>query len=545
MHPSGINHRAFIFLAASLTATALLSGCGSKGPLPDSESGAIIVDTSNGPVRGRAEDGDIYVFKGLRYGAPPVGNLRFKPPVRPKPWAEPADAFEYGNRAVQQAAPAKNPVNTPGMGEDCLFLNVWTPGLDDKKRPVMVWLHGGGYSSGSGGDPFCEGKNLARKGDVVVVTVNHRLNVFGFLQLGDAWGPDYASSGQAGMLDIVLGLEWVRNNIARFGGNPGNVTIFGESGGGRKVAMLMAMPPAAEFFHKAIIQSGSGLDAPSKDEAVVLGRALLKQLGIAEGDTEALAGADTRAVFEAQQAAAQDSSSPDLSSPGQLTVPARGFVPCLDGIALPRKPFIPDAPTMSADIPLLIGSNKDEMSIFRTSDPKFGQYTDEEFMQHVRKVLPDRAEALIPALRSAFPDYSPSDLVVAVESMKGYWAATVMQAERKAAQGAAPVYVYLLAWETRADNGRLRAHHALDVPLVFKNVEMMRGMVGPGPEPQRMAEIMSSAWVAFARTGNPNTEGLPNWPAYEPGHRSTMVFDIESRVQTKPYEEIRRILMAN
>ncbi|MBN2242538.1 MAG: carboxylesterase/lipase family protein [Acidobacteria bacterium] len=545
MNLSGTNLRSLILPVAFIAALALLSGCGSKGSLPGSEAGAVAVETSNGPVRGRAEDGNIFVFKGLRYGKPPVGDLRFKPPVRPEPWAEPADAYEYGNRAVQAAGPAADPADTPGMGEDCLFLNVWTPGLDGKNRPVMVWLHGGGFSSGSGGDTLCEGKNLARKGDAVVVTVNHRLNVFGFLQLGDAWGPDYASSGQAGMLDIVLSLEWVRDNIARFGGNPGNVTIFGESGGGRKVAMLMAMPPAAGLFHKAIVQSGSGLDAPSKDEAVALGRALLEQLGIAEGDTEALAKAETRAVFDAQQAASPALSSPDLSSPGQLTVPARGFVPCIDGIALPRKPFIPDAPAISAGIPLLIGSNKDEMSIFRTGDPKFGKYTDGEFAAHVRNVLPNRAESLIPALRSAFPDYSPSDLVVAVESMKGYWAATVMQAERKAAQGAAPVYVYFLAWETRADNGRLRAHHALDVPLVFNNVETMRDMVGPGPEPQRMADLMSSAWAAFARTGNPGTEGLPDWPAYDLENRSTMIFDTESHIQTKPYEEIRRILVQN
>jgi para-nitrobenzyl esterase len=426
------------------------------------------------------------------------------------------------------------------MSEDCLFLNVWTPGIDNKKRPVMVWLHGGGFSGGSGGDAISSRSagNLARKGDVVVVSVNHRLNVFGYLQLSKEWGPEYVSSGQAGMLDIVLSLEWVRDNIARFGGNPGNITIFGESGGARKVSMLMAMPPAKGLFHKAIIQSGSGLDAPSREEAISLGRELLKRLGIAEGDREALSRADTKAIFDAQPSAA-----PAASPAGQLTMPIGGFVPCVDGMALPRKPFIPDAPAISAGIPVLIGSNKDEMTIFRARDPKFGTSTDADFTEYVRRQLPGKADALIPALRAAFPGYSPSHLITALETLKGYWIATVLQAERKAAQGAAPVYVYLLAWETPVDGGRLRSHHALDLPLVFNNIESSRGMVGPGPEPQRVADQMSAAWIAFARSGDPNTEGLPPWRPYDLKSRATMIFDLNSRLQNDPYSEIRRILL--
>ena len=532
-------NRAIVFIAVILLAGAVISGCGSDVSRPESESDAEVVYTSNGPVRGRIENGGVHVFKGVRYGAPPVGKLRFKPPVRPVSWDEPADAYNYGNRAMQDAGLPGAPTDMPKVSEDCLFLNVWTPGLDDKKRPVMVWLHGGGFSSGSGGDSFCEGKNLARKGDVVVVTVNHRLNVFGFLQLGEEWGPDYVSSGQSGMLDIVMSLEWVRDNITHFGGDPDNVTIFGESGGGRKVAMLMAMPSAAGLFHKAIIQSGSGLDAPSKSDAVAMGRELLRNLGIADGDVEALMSADARKIFDAQPPISMSAVSP----PGQLTVPTGGFVPCVDGVALNRKPFIPDAPSVSAHIPLMIGSNKDEMSIFRSNDPKFGTYTEEDFDKYVREVLPGKAEEMIPAIRSAFPEYSPTDLIVVTESLKGYWIATIFQAERKAAQAAAPVYTYLLAWETKANNGRLRAHHALDVPLVFNNIENMRSMVGPGPEPQKIADLMSSAWIAFARTGNPNSEDLPAWPKYDLENRATMVFDNESYIQNDPYEEIRRILI--
>jgi para-nitrobenzyl esterase len=215
----------------------------------------------------------------------------------------------------------------------------------------------------------------------------------------------------------------------------------------------------------------------------------------------------------------------------------------VDGIALPRKPFIPDAPQISARVPLLIGSDKDEMTIFRASDKGFGTATDEDFTAFLRKQLPGKAERLIPALHKAFPTYSPSYLITAAETMKGYWAATVLQAERKAAQAAAPVYVYQLAWETLANGGRLRAHHALDVPLIFENVESTRDMVGDGPEPQRMADLMSSAWIAFARTGNPNTEALPRWPAYDAQNRATMIFDLQSRVENDPYWEIRRILL--
>jgi len=528
------HHRRGIFWAAACLAVAL-SGFAFT---PQAGSPTPVVKTSNGPVRGRRDDRGLFVFKGIRYGAPPVGDIRFKPPRKPASWTGVADASEYGARAMQAGSGLAAAADAPKMSEDCLFLNVWTPGLDDQKRPVMVWLHGGGFSSGSGGDSFSEGGNLARKGNLVLVSVNHRLNVFGFLQLSKDWGREYASSGQAGMLDIVLSLEWVRDNIARFGGNPGNVTIFGESGGGRKVAMLMAMPAAKGLFHKAIIQSGSGLDAPSLAESIAVGRELLRKLRIAEGDVRALARADAKAIFDAQPPA-----SGSTSPPGQLMVPTGGFVPCVDGIALPRKPFIPDAPQVSARVPLLIGSNKDEMTIFRTSNPKFGTSTDEDFTAYMREQLPGKADALIPAFRKAFPGYSPSHLITAAETMKGYWIATVLQAERKAAQHVSPVYAYLLAWETPVNGGRLRAHHALDVPLVFDNVESTRNMVGPGDEPQRMADLMSSAWIAFAQSGNPNTKALPQWQAYDSKNRATMIFNLDSRMQNDPYSEIRRILL--
>ncbi len=527
------------FAAACTGLLLILAMAGSMaGVFADPQPSGPVVKTSGGPVRGLTDAKGLLIFRGIRYGAPPTGEFRFRPPRKPDPWSEVADATRLGNRAIQAPGAPGVASDAPAMSEDCLFLNVWTPAADRKKRPVMVWLHGGGFSSGSGGDAINDAGNLARIGDVVVVAVNHRLNVFGFLQLGRQWGPDYASSGQSGMLDIVLSLEWVRDNIAAFGGNPGNITIFGESGGGRKVAMLMAMTKARGLFHKAIIQSGAGLDAPSAGEAAAYGRELLKKLGIAEGDVRALARTDAMAIFKAQPPA-----SASASPPGKLFMPTGGFVPCVDLVALTRQPFIPDAPGFSAKVPLLIGSNKDEMTIFRAQDPKLWSSTDLDFEAYVRKSLPEQADELIPALRAAFPGYSPAHLITAAETMKGYWMATAIQAERKARQGTAPVYAYLLAWETPVSDRKLRSHHALDLPLVFNNVENSRSMVGPGPDPQRVADAMSSAWVAFARTGNPNAEGLPHWPRYDLKDRSTMFFDVMSRVRKDPYREIRKILM--
>ncbi|HEX4196605.1 MAG TPA: carboxylesterase/lipase family protein [Caulobacteraceae bacterium] len=493
-----------------------------------------IVQTTNGPVRGYREDG-LQVFKGLRYGAPPIGRLRFQPPQKPEPWSEVADAVALGAPAIQAGvAPGEttggrssgDPAapGQPGTDEDCLFINVWTPGLSGK-RPVMVWLHGGGFSNGSGGAAMYDGGNLARRGDVVTVTVNHRLNVFGYLHLAELGG--HRSSGEAGMLDIVLVLEWVRDNIAAFGGDPANVTIFGESGGGMKVSILQAMPAAHGLFHKAIVQSGPGLRAVSAEAATRNARAVLDALGIAPGDLGRL---ESLSAAEIQDVAAGD--------------PMQGFSPCVDGEALPRDPFHPDAPAISAEVPVMIGSNKDEATLFIRGHPKFGEFTEEDLEKRARDAVGDKAPALVAALRKLFPDYSPTHLIAAVQTVQGMWAGSITLAERKAAQGAAPVYMYMLTWETPVARGSLRCPHALEIPLVFDNVERARDFVGRGEDPQALAEQMSAAWLAFARTGNPSTAALPDWPAYEPGRRATMIFDVESSVGDDPTAEVRKILQA-
>ena len=489
-----------------------------------------VVPTSNGPVVGYVEDG-LDVFKGLRYGAPPTGLARFKPPARPAAWTEPAEAIGYGAPAIQsglapgerRTSPGDPPApDEPASSEDCLFLNVWTPGLDKAKRPVMVWLHGGGFANGSGGAAMYDGGALARKGDVVTVTVNHRLNVFGYLHLGEVFGPDYAQSGVAGMLDIVQALEWVRDNIAAFGGDAGNVTIFGESGGGWKVSLLMAMPGARGLFHKAVIQSGPGLTGKRIADADKVARQLLADLG---ADAPAkLAALSTEAISHASVKVAGE--------------PMRLYTPVVDGTALPRDPFEPDASPLNADVPVLIGTNKDESTLFMLGHPKFGNFDEDDLARHAKAQAGDKAEVLTDALRAAYPDYSPTHLASGVGTAVGMWAGSIKLAERKAAQNAAPVWMYMLTWETPVAKGRLRTPHALEIPLVFDNVEKARSFVGRGEEPQVVADQMSDAWLAFARSGD------PGWPAYDTPARATKLFDLESRVVSDPLSEVRKVLQA-
>jgi para-nitrobenzyl esterase len=488
------------------------------------------VQTSNGPVRGYRE-GALQVFKGLRYGAPPTGMQRFKPPMPPAPWREPVEAVSYGAPAIQsglapgerRTSPGDPPApDEPASSEDCLFLNVWTPGLDEAKRPVMVWLHGGGFANGSGGAAMYDGGALARKGDVVTVTVNHRLNVFGYLHLGEVFGPDYAQSGVAGMLDIIQALEWVRDNIAAFGGDPGNVTIFGESGGGWKVSLLLAMPGARGLFHKAVIQSGPGLSGKPVAAADKVARQLLSELRV-EGP-HGLASLSTEQISRAS-----------VKVPGEVM---RLYTPVVDGVALPRDPFEPDASPLNADVPVLIGTNKDESTLFMLGHPKFGAFDDADLAKHAATAAGDGAEALVAALRAAYPHYDQTHLAAAVGTTTGMWKGSITLAERKAAQHAAPVWMYMLTWETPVSRGRLRCPHALEIPLVFDNVEKARNFVGRGEEPQAVADQMSAAWLAFARTGD------PGWRPYDPERRTTMIFDLESGTIDDPLSEVRQVLFS-
>lgn len=500
-----------------------------------------VLATTLGKVRGVALANGVMAFKGIPYAAPPVGPLRFAPPTPHAAWTEVRDGSTLGATAIQNPSPSSvNPTSELGkalqtvfparadveaQSEDCLYLNVWTRGTaDGKKRPIMVWMHGGGFAYGSGGWPMYDGANLAAQ-DVVIVTLNHRLNVFGYLDL-----PEVAGSGNAGMLDLVAALEWVRDNAAALGGDAGNVTIFGESGGGAKVSYLLAMPVAKGLFHRAIIESGPGVKAVPRDSAVALRGDLFRELGIEEDDMAAIRAAPTGKLLAAAAAA-------EAKQPG-AGFDRSGFSPVFDGDVLPAQPWDPKAPDTARDVPVMIGINKDEMTLFMASAPWFGRMDEAGLEKMAAGIFKGKAPAVLAALKKDFPTDSPTYRATHLVTYGRMFAGSVQIAERKAAQGGAPAFLYLLAWETPV--GPFRSPHTLEIPLVFDNVESSRVLLGPGPEPQLMAKQMSAAWLAFARTGNPNTAAIPKWPAYEAGKRATMVFNLESKVVDDPYAATRQ-----
>lgn len=509
----------------------------------EKQSTKPIVETSHGKLRGAFANG-VYSFKGVHYGASTEGPMRFLPPTPPKPWTGVRDALDIGPPAPQDKDQDGSPEGREFMGdwvgpgemsEDCLVLNVWTPSLRRAdKRPVMVWLHEGGFVIGSSGVPLCDGTNLSAKHDVVVVGLNHRLNFFGYLYLGRVGGEKYADSGNVGMLDIVLALQWVRTNIGSFGGDPTNVTIFGESGGGEKATMLMAMPAAKGLFHKAIVESGSDLRAHSPDEADAMTKKFLAQLHVMPDHLDDLQKVPMNQLIAAVHS--MGASSWDMG-------------PVLDGRSLPRHPFDPDAPAITADVPMLIGTNTDESTLFYFFGDSAVFTLNEADMRSKLKAslqLADdsKLDALIALYRKNRPSAPPSDIFFAITTDRMMRMDAITQAERKAAQHAAPVYMYIFDWQTPVLGGKLRATHTIEVPFVFDNVGKVPYRVGRGADLQPLADKVSSAWVAFARTGNPDHTGLPHWPAYETSGRATMIFDKECKVVNDPGKD-ERLAMAS
>ncbi|HEX7038372.1 MAG TPA: carboxylesterase/lipase family protein [Pseudomonadales bacterium] len=534
-------------LAAGLSILLGAAAAAAAPPIP-----SAVVSTTGGRVQGLVENG-ISAFKGIPYGAPPIGEARFLPPRPAEPWNDVLAADDFGAPAMQlyQRPHSGEPLAMQLAtvfpmraemkidNEDALFLNVWTPAADDARRPVLVWLHGGGYAYGSGAWPMYDGANLARKGDVVVVTLNHRLNVFGYLHLAEILGEEYAHSGNAGLLDLVLALHWVRDNIAAFGGDPGNVTIMGESGGGSKVSHLMATPAAKGLFHKAIVQSGPGLTAVRAETATRTARAILAELGLDPADRkrvrERLASLPAERLLDAVRAAQAKAGGEFGGLP---------LAPVVDGDMLPRHPFEPDAPPQSADVPLLIGWNKDEMTIFNTTAPWFGTLTEADLTARVRALVGERAEPLLAAYRKLYPDHSPTYLYNAIAGDNWALRGSVLLAERKAAQRAAPVFMYYLTWETPVGEGVFKSPHTLEIPFVFANVDKAVALTGDSKAARRLEHAMASSWIAFARTGNPENDAVPEWPRYDAERRATLVFGDEPHVVDDPKGAIRELLTA-
>lgn len=516
-----------------LTAALLLSSCGgtvkadkqeakTDGEVLASDTNAI-AETESGTVAGYQENG-VYIYKGIPYAKAE----RFMPPQPVAKWEGIRSSRAYGPTCPQgkragwyhdESAFAFD-WNDGFPDEDCLRVNIWTPGLKDgKKRPVMVWLHGGGYAAGSGQElPSYDGSNLAKNGDVVVVTLNHRLNALGFLDLS-AFGDKYAKSGNAGLLDLVAALQWVNKNIASFGGDAQNVTIFGQSGGGGKVSTLLATPSAKGLFHKAIIQSGSMLRTMEATYSRRIGTAVVEELGLKPSQLdqlqtipyEKLLAAGETAIKKVKEQAEKEGISSFIF----------GWAPTVDGDVLPAQPFDPQAPAQSKDIPVMIGTTLHEFTM-STYVPAYRTITKEKAVEILKQKYGEKTDDFLAAFEKAYPYYEPKDLLdVDVIFRPG----AVEQARLKAAQQGAPVYMYLFTWESPVMNGSLRSTHCMEIPFVFDNVTRHASMTGGSGKAQILAQKMSSAWINFARTGNPNHESLPQWDPYTAKKGATMCFD--------------------
>jgi para-nitrobenzyl esterase len=537
-----MNRREFVKCAATAAVVTVASDSLGQEDQP-------VVHTKAGPVRGRMHGG-IAVFLGIPYGADTRGK-RFQPPVPPAPWAGTRDAFAWGDRAPQasgngmtsrarqRAADQPNetyhlPPDEGRASEDCLHVNVWTPSPHKRgheRRPVVFYIHGGAYNGGTVNSVLYDGTRLCRRGDVVVVTVNHRLNAFGFLYLaGIASDPAYADSGNVGMLDLVLALRWVKDNIAEFGGDPNRVTIFGQSGGGAKCATLMAMPPAHGLFHRVMTMSGQQVTAAPASIASARGHDFLGKLDLSQVSGEKLRSALDAMSLEQLQEASRVSSA---------------WLPVVDGRSLPRDPFSPGAPPISNGVPMILGNTHDETrGLIGGGQPTLFSLSWEELPVALEKSVraylgPVKPETIVASYRSWYPQYSPSDVFFAATTAFRSWPGQVIEAERRAESAAQRrTWVYEIDWPSPVADGRFRAPHTVDIPFFFDNLALAPGMVGASPEDveraQPLATAMSESLIAYAKTGDPNHSGLPHWPPYDVTSRPTMIWNTPPRVVDNP-----------
>lgn len=488
-----------------------------------------VVATKSGRIRGVELEGGIQAFYGVPYAASTAGENRFMPPKPVASWNDVRETVAVTARCPQDhggpipevyALDRRQP-----MGEDCLHVNVWTPSLGQGNRPVMVWLHGGGFASGSGDWLLYDGARLAASQDVVVVTVTHRLNVFGYLYLPEIGGSEFAEASNVGQLDIVAALQWVHDNIGLFGGNPGNVTLFGQSGGGRKVSVTTAMPAAKGLFHRAIIMSGSqniGVD-PSQASEI---------------SNKFIAAAGARNASELKRMPMEQLRAAAVSANFNLA-------PVLDGRTLPAHPYEPVANSVSPNVPLIIGTTEHE-STFTVGTP-LDPIDDATLRAAVKKETRGtdaQVDELIAVYRKGRPNLENVDLLQILISDNGYRVRANIMADAKVKQGTAATYAYFFTWKSPVREGKLKSFHTLDIPFAFNNVDVAASMTGAGQERYALADRMSTAFANFARSGDPNHSGLPRWPAFDSEKRPTMVFDDTCAVVNDPHREERLALDA-
>jgi para-nitrobenzyl esterase len=528
---------------------------GFRTPFQETHTSYITANTVFGKIKGTRENG-VNIFKGIPYAGSVAGKHRFGRPAPLTPWNGIKDTLQLGTPAMQGANSVYG-INEPKPGEDCLFLNVWTPANDSKKRPVMFYNHGGGFSTGSGGSVAQDGANLARFYDVVVVETNHRLNIFGYLYLGEVAGADYKTSGNNGMLDIVDGLKWVSNNISEFGGDPGNVMIFGESGGGAKTSCLYAMPAAAPYFNKASIESGPGVMMTPLDTATLTTRLLFKELNFSTRDWRKILDVPAEDLYKRQStlpglAAAQDSSQ-KFRGIGASGV--GGFSPVVDGLVLPAHPFDPVAPEISKNKPLMVGWNEDEYTFFAmVSGDKTGFSLD--FDSLAAKLKPrfgNDSQKIVDTYRRSRPNATASNIYVEIMSVTMMGLGSIEIAEKKAKQNGATAYLYNFGFKSGnkvpGTEYPMGTPHAMDIEYKFNNVrpegrQNPNGLSGGRPERFRASLNFAELWTSFARDGKPACGNQPEWPAYDLSKRATMRIDTSCEVIPDRNREERELWTA-
>ncbi len=501
-----------------------------------------VANTSYGKIRGYILRG-IHTFLGIPYGADTGGENRFMPPQKPNPWAGIKPTVWWGNTAPQimekryadQYASFVDHWNYDDVSEDCLRINVWTPALDTKKRPVIVWLHGGGFVNGNGieQDGY-NGENISRLGDVVFCSLNHRLGSLGFTNLAGVAGSRFAASGNVGMLDIVAALEWVKENIANFGGDPGNVTIIGQSGGGAKVCTLMAMPSAKGLFHKAVALSGTTLSGVNKEYAEKLGAAVLKEAGLGPNEVGKLQQIPWRQYIDIANRAV--ASLADEAK--RLNLQRGGYAPVADGQFLSDKPFFSDAGHFSADVPLIISTTFNEFAPSRT-DASLEKVTLADVTEKLKPRFGDKSADIVEAYSNAFKDKKPIEIwSMIISNRKNAIAAADAKASQKA-----PVYVAWFGWQPPLFDGRMRAFHCDDICFWFYNTDLMLTHTGGGARPRRLSEKMAKSFLNFVRTGNPNGGGLPAWAPYTSAKGETMILDDVCMLKNDPDRDARKAIV--